>query len=609
MPDRESTESRPERRAAATWIALLAAFAVAQAGPAQTRSYSERPDDPPAPTAARDDLGARTPGGRIEAGSYVSIQVNVDSEGRNIVGDAANEPSIAVSPVDPLSMVVGWRQFDSVGSNFRQGGWAWSADGGQSWTFPGVLEPGVFRSDPVLDVDSAGRFFYNSLKVDFSMDFWRSIDGGVSWLSPVPAFGGDKNWAAIDRTGGVGEGNVYGVWQRGIGCCGPDIFTRSTDGGTSFASPVDVDLDPSFGVIAVGPDGEVYATGVETAPFQDFDTFIVSRSDDARDPFAQPTFVGRRVDLGGSMVLGASPIPDGLLGQAWVAVDRSQGPSRGHVYLLGSVNPPGSDPLDVKIARSVDGGLSWEPPVRVNQDAGTAWQWFGTLSVAPNGRLDVVWNDTRASGISTVSQLFYSWSYDGGKTWSPDEAVSTAFDSTLGWPNQNKLGDYYDMVSDSAGADLAWAATFNGEQDVYYLRLFPDCNDNGVSDVTDILGGASPDDNGNEIPDECDGLVLEDPDPGVAGGSNTFRITGATAGETVVLLAALDAGETAVPGCPGVGVNVASPRLLGSAVADGSGTAIVTATIPGGAAGMTILTQAVDRTACARSNLGTYRYE
>ena len=33
---------------------------------------------------------------------------------------------------------------------------------------------------------------------------------------------------------------------------------------------------------------------------------------------------------------------------------------------------------------------------------------------------------------------------------------------------QSKLGDYYDMKSDNGGADVAYAATFNGEQDVYY---------------------------------------------------------------------------------------------------------------------------------------------
>jgi hypothetical protein len=33
------------------------------------------------------------------------------------------------------------------------------------------------------------------------------------------------------------------------------------------------------------------------------------------------------------------------------------------------------------------------------------------------------------------------------------------------------MGDYFDMVSDNNGASLAWAATFNNEQDVYYSYI------------------------------------------------------------------------------------------------------------------------------------------
>jgi hypothetical protein len=36
------------------------------------------------------------------------------------------------------------------------------------------------------------------------------------------------------------------------------------------------------------------------------------------------------------------------------------------------------------------------------------------------------------------------------------------------------MGDYFDMVSDNAGAHLAWANTLNGEEDVYYSHIIPD---------------------------------------------------------------------------------------------------------------------------------------
>ena len=87
--------------------------------------------------------------------------------------------------------------------------------------------------------------------------------------------------------------------------------------------------------------------------------------------------------------------------------------------------------------------------------------------------------------------------------WSPNIAVSPAFNTSLGYPQQAKMGDYNHIVSDATGADAVYTATFNGEQDVYHIRLFPDCNGNGISDVTD-LQGASVDCNANKLPDECE---------------------------------------------------------------------------------------------------------
>jgi hypothetical protein len=129
------------------------------------------------------------------------------------------------------------------------------------------------------------------------------------------------------------------------------------------------------------------------------------------------------------------------------------------------------------------------------------------MSVAPNGRIDVVWNDTRNTGQANLSELFYTFSMDGGLSWAENVPVSPVFNSYLGWPNQDKLGDYYDMISDNAGASVAYAATFNGEQDVYFLRIDADCNGNGVADATDIADGTSADCNENLTPDECD-LVI-----------------------------------------------------------------------------------------------------
>ena len=57
----------------------------------------------------------------------------------------------------------------------------------------------------------------------------------------------------------------------------------------------------------------------------------------------------------------------------------------------------------------------------------------------------------------------------------------------MGYPNQRKIGDYITVVSDDAGADVAYAATFNGEQDIYYVRIRP------ALPLTDLNGDARPD--------------------------------------------------------------------------------------------------------------------
>jgi hypothetical protein len=442
-------------------------------------------------------------------GSQASVQVNVDFGGHNILLDAANEPSIAVDATNPNRMVIGWRQFDDVLSNFRQAGWAYSTDAGRTWRFPGVLEPGVFRSDPVLAADAEGSFYYSSLSSGFSCDLFVSPNGGASWLGPTPAWGGDKQWITIDRTGGIGRGNVYQAWSIAAGCCGSNIFTRSTDGGSTFMVPLGIPSNPQWGNMEVGPDGALYVAGVDPSNRA---RILVAKSTSAQDPAQMPLFeVVSVVNLGGTVRVAIGPNPEGLLGQVWVGVEPATGAHPGWVYVVCSVDPAGTDPMDVKFARSTDGGLTWSSAVRLNDDAGLEWQWFATMSVAPDGRIDVVWNDTRNTGVQNESELYHTSSGDGGTTWAANQQLSPAWDSWIGWPNQMKIGDYYHMVSDRVGANLAWAATFNGEQDVWFLRIGDyDCNGNGTGDATDIAAGTSHDWNQNGIPDECEGLELSD---------------------------------------------------------------------------------------------------
>jgi hypothetical protein len=59
------------------------------------------------------------------------------------------------------------------------------------------------------------------------------------------------------------------------------------------------------------------------------------------------------------------------------------------------------------------------------------------------------------------------------------------------------------MIALEAETLIAYAATFNGEQDVYFVRV-GDCNGNGIHDGLDIAERRSTDRNRNQIPDECE---------------------------------------------------------------------------------------------------------
>ena len=430
----------------------------------------EKYDNPPAVAAP---LLTISPALVSPFGPYTSYQVNVDANGNNMVGDAANEPSLCVDPNNPNRMSIGWRQFDSVASNFREAGFAYTTNGGTRWIAPGVLQNNVFRSDPVLNSDIAGRFFYLSLVQNFFDDLWRSITGGQSWTRVGPADGGDKQWFTIDNTNSSGHGFQYQCWSTDGNNYAGRQFTRSIDGGLTWMDPINIPNSPAWGTLDVDSNGNLFIGGVNL----ESGGIWCIRSTNAKNGAALPRFdQSTAVNLGGQIVFGEPINPEGLVGQIFLAVDRSGMSTNNNVYMLASVQPSGfTDGSDVMFVRSTNGGSTFSAPRRINDDPAnhSKWHWFGALSVAPNGRIDVVWYDTRNAADNTTSQLFYSYSSDGGSTWSPNAAVSNPFNPFVGYPNQFKLGDYITVVSDDENANVAYAATFNGEEDIYYVRIRP----------------------------------------------------------------------------------------------------------------------------------------
>lgn len=322
-------------------------------------------------------IGRTAPSRHVQFGSHVSIQVNVDANGNNILDDAANEPSIAVDPTNPNRMAIGWRQFDTIEYDFRQAGYAYTSNAGRSWTFPGVITPGVGRSDPVLAADNNGQFYFCSLRINgFYSQLFVSEDHGQTWQFRSDMSFGDKPWIHVDQTGGPGTGMLYFDTAQGGGRCSPD-------GGNSWFG---LGAPFKWGTITTGPGGELY----EASNLND--NFQVTKVFPAWITQYPPTFTTTTINLGGRQSSFGGPNPGGLLGQIWIATDISSGPRRGYVYVVNSILPPGVGTTQLHFSRSTNTGASWSAPIRINDDIDPSqhFHWFATMSVAPNGRIDVI---------------------------------------------------------------------------------------------------------------------------------------------------------------------------------------------------------------------------
>ncbi|MGH9276766.1 MAG: hypothetical protein ACRD12_01450 [Acidimicrobiales bacterium] len=75
---------------------------------------------------------------------------------------------------------------------------------------------------------------------------------------------------------------------------------------------------------------------------------------------------------------------------------------------------------------STDGGKTWsEPKVLSDDDPNHLFgQFFPNISVAPNGRIDVVWWDTRDDPGIRSNDVYYAYSTDNGATWSANTRIT-----------------------------------------------------------------------------------------------------------------------------------------------------------------------------------------
>jgi putative cell wall-binding protein len=364
----------------------------------------------------------------------------------------------------------------------------------------------------------------------------RSVDGGRSFQPAVRAVAGGPNpqpffirpQVAVQPGGGsAGADRIYvAAWECHIklrepppldtdtsgrrrlgGCSGGGgerrmVVARSDDGGLAWTTPVIASArnvrtdaaaianaasadeqvrEPSQPV--VGPDGAVYLayrnrdlTPGTTCPFP--------------PTFANCIVVARSTDLGQTWQHFHTGVPLGtaFVGHPRLAIDPTRGGPTGTLYVVYQAQTaPGDN--NIVFQKSTDAGVTWSNApsgLKINDDttpqANQSNPW---VSVAPNGRVDVVWHDqrNRYSGPPPTTRglgdIYYAWSTDQGASFSPNRRITDrTFNRDVGLTGVGGYTWYGPTVVPigSSQALVAWTDSREGDfntgiQDVYLATV------------------------------------------------------------------------------------------------------------------------------------------
>jgi len=412
--------------------------------------------------------------------AFLNIRVNHDA-----TTQLQNEQQIVVNPLDSLNVVAVWRDFRL---GYRQVGVGYSTDGGLTWRDTLFRETSyVWQSDPGLTVDANGNFYavilsFNSTSEPNGLFVLKSTNGGRDWGAPVavvnrvPGVFEDKELIACDRTQSPYRGNLYVVWTRFYST--QIMLSRSTDGNQSWSSPIaisDGSASVQWPVPAVGPNGEVYCAWVRLSSPR---SIRIDKSMDGGVTWGTDRTVQ---DVG----FGQGYIQPSVLVFSYPAmdIDITDGPHRGNIYIAYMDYGPTTSETDLYFTKSTDGGASWSPRIRLNDDSlgNRRDQFHPWLKVDRDGVISVIWYDRRLDPNNMLMDVYLTQSTDGGNTWSPNVRVTTvSSDPRLFPPPAEKwsggqprvlagrLGEYNGLDAWNREMIFAiWSDTRTGNPDTY----------------------------------------------------------------------------------------------------------------------------------------------
>ena len=166
----------------------------------------------------------------------------------------------------------------------------------------------------------------------------------------------------------------------------------------------------------------------------------------------------------------AGPMTPFTGGVGRIAWSPGGGPE-GTVHIVSQVNPSYTSPasnivasnFDVVHKMSTDGGRTWSEPKPLNDDDPKQMnaQVIPYISVAPNGRVDAAWWDTRSDPGIRGNDVYYAYSNDDGKTWSKNQRITDrTIDRKFGvWGNNFDMSSPPAIASTNAYAIFGWDDT------------------------------------------------------------------------------------------------------------------------------------------------------
>jgi len=425
---------------------------------------------------------------------FPQIRINSDSSYQ-----VQNEQQICVNPLNPYNVVACWRDFRL---GYRQVGVGYSTDGGYHWTDYLISGPLPWDSDPVLTVHRDGTFYLvviNYLSGGANqLALHRSTTGGISWVGPYTvvfssgATFEDKEWIAVDRTGGPRDGHLYVAWTRF------DEVTiqlvRSTNRGVTWSPPVQVSQASGW---VQWPVPIVLANGNVLVAWDDYSGMI--SYDISTD--GGVSWSGNRV-LTGTGLLPGEQINGSILVFPYLslAMDESQGSRAGWLYCVYADRAVPDNGMDIWVRRSTDNGQTWSWRARINDDPPGVFrdQFHPCVTCDEQGVLTAIWYDRREDPGNFEWHIYMSQSNDGGASWTTNTRItdvpssplnalaSAAFLDTSGssgaapprawskgglvpleYMRAGLIGEYSGVAVRSQVVHPVWTDTRNGNQDTY----------------------------------------------------------------------------------------------------------------------------------------------